>query len=438
VGQLAGLEPGAEQFMTQQSMIQYENASAVWQASHGWLRPDRKHLRMRADQYLQCPYCRQQEAVRIRSHLRFGAREWCDQGSVLHCTACGEVSLLHSDRAAIERTRPDIVGQPLTAVEARLWSAKPTFLNIEPTTRCNFECWYCVGRSMKQEDIKVEDFAKVLDNFPTLETVALVGEGEPLLHKGYFDMVKMARARGLHVMMISNGSAFSESVVRKICESGITYISISIDSISADNFGSSRIKGDLNRVLDGIEKLRRYRDEHGYQYPKIGLKGTLFQHTEHELLPIVEMAKARGVEVFESFQPLNPHKNYVRIYPKEQLKELTTLSQISTTIQRDSSRAVSIMQSIQAFCEEEGIALDKNGNGNGLRPNCDEEWIYALLSGDVTPCCQIKTPMSPTWNLFNHDIQSILDDQQYQNTRFNLFNGLFPDYCDGCHKTARR
>jgi len=424
--------------MTYTATTRFENATPVWQASHAWLRPDRKHLRMRAGQYQQCPHCQAQEAVRIRAHLRFGVREWYDQGSLLHCTACGEVSLLGEDRDTIEAARPDVAGLPLTAVDARMWSAKPTFLNIEPTTRCNFECWYCVGRHMEQQDIKVEDFAKVLDNFPTVETIALVGEGEPLLHKGYFDMVKMARARGIRVMMISNGSAFSESVIRKICESGIAYISISIDSISPENFAASRIKGDLNRVLDGIEKLCRYRDANGYEYPKIGVKGTLFKHTENELLPIVELARARGAEIFESFQPLNPHKQYIKLYPKEQVRQLEFLPEVSATIVRDSQKALTIMQSVQAFCEEEGIAVDKNGNGNGLRPNCDEEWIYTLLTGDVTPCCQIKAPQSPKWNLFEHSLADIQADHDYQNMRFNLFNGLFPDYCDGCSKTNGR
>ena len=40
----------------------------------------------------------------------------------------------------------------------------------------------------------------------------------------------MARERGIRVMIISNGSAFSQSVIKKICEAEIAYVSISIDS----------------------------------------------------------------------------------------------------------------------------------------------------------------------------------------------------------------
>jgi hypothetical protein len=144
------------------------------------------------------------------------------------------------------------------------------------------------------------------------------------------------------------------------------------------------------------------------------------------------------VEIFESFQPLNPMSTYVPIYPDEKLKALATdeQAQVAAAIQRDTAKALTQLKSIQHFCAEEGIAVSNSGRPNRLRPNCDEEWIYALLSGDVTPCCQIKTPISPNWNLVNHSIDEVLADELYENTRFNLWNGLFPDYCKGCYKTT--
>ena len=78
----------------------------------------------------------------------------------------------------VEARVPAAVGLPVTAVDARLWSAAPTFLNIEPTTRCNFSCWYCIGRHMVQADIEVDNFARMLDNYPSVKAIALVGDGQ--------------------------------------------------------------------------------------------------------------------------------------------------------------------------------------------------------------------------------------------------------------------
>lgn len=248
-------------------------------------------------------------------------------------------------------------------------------------------------------------------------------------------MADMARARGIRVLMLSNGSAFSESVVRKLCESQIAYVSVSIDSIDPKTFAQSRIDGELARVWDGIERLRRYRDEHGYRYPRIGLKGTLFAHTQDDLITIVEEAKRRGVDLFESFQPLNPKTSYVRIYPPQAQRELEQVAQVQSRIDEQTAMARSILPSAAAFCAEEGVPASNSGRPNGLRANCDEEWIYSLLSGHVTPCCQVKDVIDPEWNLFDRPLADILANAHYENTRFNLWNGLFPSYCGGCSKT---
>lgn len=407
----------------------------LWNQAHPHLRPLAKFLPLIDSDHCLLPTGGR--GFKVLAHLRVGGDKWLESVPVAFDPAFGRYYWLAEDRWAALHESPDLVNAEVDAVDARLWSSEPTFLNIEPTTRCNFSCWYCVGRSMVQEDIRVEDFARALDNFPSLKTVGLVGEGEPLMHKGFFEMADMARARGIKVMIISNGSAFSQSVIQKLCESGITYVSISIDSTDPETFAQSRIGGDLEKIWQGIERLRKYRDEHGYQYPVIALKGTLFSHTEHQLPEIVATAKSHGVEVFESFQPLNPMQSYVKIYPQQMLPQLQTVGQVAETIRRDTHDASRTLRSLAQFCTEAGIDVEKLGRPNPLRPNCDEQWIYSLLSGDVTPCCQIKTPIDPKWNLFRHSIDEILREPHYENVRFNLWNGLFPDYCDGCWKTRR-
>lgn len=408
--------------------------TAVWHRHHAHLLPSTAHLPLANDQYVQCDLCGAAHAFHLRAHVRVGADRWVNEGLVTYCPACRAFSLAASYVQSLQL----LPGDEVTAVDARLWSSAPTFLNIEPTTRCNFNCWYCVGRHMEQADIKVEDFGAVLDHFPSLQAIALVGEGEPLLHKGFFEMAKMARDRGIRVLMISNGSAFSQSVVRKLCEAEVAYVSISIDSIDPETFASSRLDGDLNRIWEGIEKLVRYRDENGFKYPRIGLKGTLFSHTKNELPAIVAEAKRHGVDIFEGFQPLNPMASYIRIYPKAQLPQLASVDPVHAQILKDSHWAVTTqMESAESFCASEGIQLGVGGKPNGLRANCDERWLYSLLSGDVTPCCQVKQVLDPAWNLTRHHVDEILHNAHYENTRFNLWNGLFPDYCQGCAKTRQ-
>lgn len=431
-------------FMPRPKKVVVQNITGLWDRSHAHLRPLESHLEIPAGEFETCPLCQSNRAMRIRAHLRFGPDHWLQDTSVVHCLECHQYALpqpvqeMHAASAAAwaSEHRPGARAADyanVTAVDARLWSRQPTVLNLEPTTRCNFNCWYCIGRHMKQEDIDFDGFARALDNFPTLQILALVGEGEPLLHKRFFDMVRMAKERGIRVVTLSNGSAFSASVIEKLCEAEVDYISISIDSTSSENFAESRIDGDLSKVLEGIGRLTAYRNANGYKYPLIGLKGTLFTHTQDEMPAIVAEAKSRGVDMIESFQSLNPKESYVKIYPADKLALLKDSPQIAEKIVQSYSKVS--LPFIGEFAEREKMAISNNGSRNGLRPNCDEEWIYSLLSGDVTPCCQIKQPMDEKWNIFNHSIESILSNQHYENVRFNLWNGIFLKTCDGCSKT---
>lgn len=321
-----------------------EDITAAWMRCHPHLQPDVATVPRDVN-----------GLVALTVHLRFGGEHWAEMQKV-HYEPTGKRFLFTAEaRAELEQKWPAIAGLTVDAVNARLWSATPTLINIEPTTRCNLKCWYCVGRHMVQQDMDSSNFERMLNNFPGLKTIALVGEGEPLMHKDFFVMARQARDRGIKVMIISNGTAFSASVIQQLCEAEVAYVAISIDSVDPAQFASSRIEAELDRVLSGIQKLRTYRDENGYQFPKIALKGTLFEATKTHLPQIVDVAKAHGVEIFESFQPLNPMHNYVRIYPKDKLGELPCIDRVVARSQEDVPYAHSQLQPFRQFCEENDI-----------------------------------------------------------------------------------
>lgn len=259
------------------------------------------------------------------------------------------------------------------------------------------------------------------------------------MHKGFFRMVKKARKKGIYVATISNGSTLSNSVIRKICDAEVNYISISIDSVDSKEFSDNRIGGNVAQVLDGIKRLIAYRKENNLRYPKIGVRGTLIFPKENVVSSVVKKLKDIGVDAFDGFQPLNPKESYVSIYPKDKVNLLNFLDESQTIINKETSAVLADgnggLLDVGSFFESENVNFIKPAKLNKIRKNCEERYIYSLLSGHVTPCCQIKEPINTSLNLFDKKLRDIYNDKEYENIKFNLWNGVFPMYCKGCYKT---
>ena len=173
-------------------------------------------------------------------------------------------------------------------------AASVTFLQVEPTTRCNFTCGFCCGRHMDQTDQSWEDFQAALDTFPRVQHVEIQGEGEPLLHPQFFAMADLARARGIKTSTITNGSLVG-SRIEPILDSGISALMVSIESADAEDFRTIR-GGRLEDVTRGITALIRARDARGQAAPTVGFALTVLTHTQDQLNPVFDLYERLGMD----------------------------------------------------------------------------------------------------------------------------------------------
>lgn len=133
-------------------------------------------------------------------------------------------------------------------------------IQIEVTTRCNFGCFYCVGRQMKQRDMDWRTFESVLDRLTEARgTVSLQGEGEPMLHPRFWDMVDAVIGRGFIPYTITNGSRIDAQRIAAC----FGKIGVSLDTIDpelADRIGRMnvpKVLANLERLLEALEDPRR-------------------------------------------------------------------------------------------------------------------------------------------------------------------------------------
>ena len=88
---------------------------------------------------------------------------------------------------------------------------KPYYVQVEVTTRCNFNCVFCVGRSYpNQRDMSLDTFMQLMDKhiaqYGNPTTLFLQGEGEPSLNKDLFKMAAWGKSIGAKVCTVTNGT----------------------------------------------------------------------------------------------------------------------------------------------------------------------------------------------------------------------------------------
>ena len=149
------------------------------------------------------------------------------------------------------------VGDALVDPQAR----RIRYLRVSVTDRCNYRCVYCMPEDAdldfrpRAELLTFEEITRVVAIFAGLgvRKVRLTG-GEPTIRVDVADLVAMLRAvPGIEqVVMTSNGHLLGQ-LASRLAEAGLTGINVSIDSVDAARFRALTGRGDLARVLSGID-----------------------------------------------------------------------------------------------------------------------------------------------------------------------------------------
>ncbi|MEW6321002.1 MAG: radical SAM protein [Acidobacteriota bacterium] len=149
----------------------------------------------------------------------------------------------------------------------RLTAAFPSQINVDPTELCNLACTHCPHPAFKASPHyagRTLDPAlnrKLVDEVATdgrgvAQHIRYSSEGEPLLHTGIFDMVADAVARsGATVSLTTNGTLLNDQRARRLLDTGVHLVDISIDAVDADTYARIRVRGDLGVTRANVRRL---------------------------------------------------------------------------------------------------------------------------------------------------------------------------------------
>ena len=131
----------------------------------------------------------------------------------------------------------------------------------EVTRSCNLNCVHCRAASQRGPyagELSTEKCLRLIDDIAKdSQPVIILTGGEPLLRPDIFEIAAYGTSKGLRMVMATNGTLVDEPVARKMIESGIKRVSISIDGPDAKSHDAFRNEpGAFEGAMRGIEAMK--------------------------------------------------------------------------------------------------------------------------------------------------------------------------------------
>ncbi len=177
----------------------------------------------------------------------------------------------------------------------------PMSLEVEPTTSCNLRCPQCPSGlrefSRKTGMLSFSLYKNIIDEVhEELVWLVMYFQGEPFLNSQFLDFVRYANSKNLYTATSSNAHYFNDKIARETVESGLSRLIVSIDGTTQESYSKYRIGGQIEKVIDGTERLLFWKKKLNRQTPHIIWQFIAFKHNEHEIPMIKKMALAIGVD----------------------------------------------------------------------------------------------------------------------------------------------
>jgi heme b synthase len=178
-------------------------------------------------------------------------------------------------------------------------SASLRLVAWETTRNCNLNCVHCRAAATRGPYTGELDTRAALDLLDQIAQVAkpiiILTGGEPLLREDIFEIAKYGDAKGLRMVMAPNGTLVTPEIARKMADSGIQRISVSLDGSSAESHDEFRgVTGAFDGALSGIANAKAA----GIQFQ---INTTITKANLDQIPKILELAESLGAVAHHIF-----------------------------------------------------------------------------------------------------------------------------------------
>ena len=171
------------------------------------------------------------------------------------------------------------------------------YVRLSVTDRCNYRCTYClpdggVDHVDRADILSFEEIVAIVGCFAAMGVRRLrITGGEPTVRRDLVGLVqRLSAVPGIDDLALSTNGHLLSDLAAPLRSAGVARLNISLDTLDPDKFARISRRGDLSRVLAGIDAAR----DAGFAVIKtntVAIKG----FNDGEVAALCAYAWARGV-----------------------------------------------------------------------------------------------------------------------------------------------
>jgi len=272
-------------------------------------------------------------------------------------------------------------------------SGGPIEITIESTAKCNLKCPMCPRHvyHFDSENMDLELYRKMIaDCREYVEFIWPYGIGEPMIHPGIFEMIRITREAGIRTGISTNATLLDSNRSEDLLNSGLDYLILAFDGATAQTY----------------EKYRA---------------GALFEKTRENILGFLERKRARASKIHVVLQMVLLRENQGEIDAYRRLWSVPGVDEIR--FKRDEIRL-------------EGSKIPGAGLTGHRNNPCYLLWrgpLYVRYDGLAYPCCYMYDE-PPVGDLKHQSLMDVWNSERMVKLREAHLRGDLREYstCRTC------
>ena len=161
------------------------------------------------------------------------------------------------------------------------------------TRACNLKCIHCYndsGNNKSSNELSTDKAKAVLDDLAQFEVPSvLFSGGEPLMRPDLFDLLAYAAELGLRSVISTNGTLITADTAKKIKQTGVSYVGVSLDGIGEINNKFRGVSGAFDKAVNGIRNCQS-------EGIRVGLRLTLTNSNIQDLEALFDFLQAENIQ----------------------------------------------------------------------------------------------------------------------------------------------